>query len=245
MTPLRNLALFARAPTPGKSKTRLIPRLGAQGACDFAEAALIDILHLMSEIEQSRRTLFYTPKDAGPGLQKMLQREALSDFWELQPQPDTEDLGGRLQAALEYLQTGNASVQAVTSSSPDLNAVATFIGMDCFDLTPDSVCQSMDLVSGSKSTAHIVDAMDGGYVLLTIPLACDGDRVFSNIAWSTDRTGQMQKQRLHEAGLKCDVGEALSDVDEPEDLDRLWETRVDWSAGFPLTTRFMQGVMET
>lgn len=39
MTPLR-IVIFAKAPHPGRVKTRLIPALGAQGAAALAERML-------------------------------------------------------------------------------------------------------------------------------------------------------------------------------------------------------------
>lgn len=234
MPALHNLALLTRAPEPGRSKTRLIPRLEAQGACAFASAALLDTLHLLREVPSCRRVLFYTPRTAGPDLHHLLEREDLAQSWELQPQPDAADLGGRLQAALEHMQT---------ASSSSATATATFIGMDCLDLTPGLVQASMERVQESHRAAHMIPAHDGGYVLLSVPLACDSGRLFSEITWSTERTGEMQRLRLGEAGLVCEVGGALADVDEPEDLERLGKTRGDWGARFPRTLEYLETVM--
>lgn len=227
------LALLARAPTPGRSKTRLIPRLGPEGASSFAQAALTDLLHLSSRIPSCRHILFYTPTSSGSGLRDLLEREGLNGAWELHPQPETGDLGGRLGAALEHVQqTGEVEAGTVT-----------FIGMDCFDLTPDSVLASMKTVSESNGKACMIPALDGGYVLLTLPLKCKSDAIFSGIEWSTSKTGQMQSQRLADAGLVCELAEALPDVDEPEDLERLWRGRESKERDFPRTMTFLDGVM--
>lgn len=234
------LALLARAPTLGKSKTRLIPRLGQEGACSFAHAALTDLLHLMRTVPSCHRILFYTPKDAGPHLQAYLERERLDGSWELQCQPDTPDLGGRLAGALECLQNIGGKAQSGAA-----RPTVTFIGMDCFELTVQSVSTSMHKVSANDGTANMTPACDGGYVMLTVPLHCDGKKIFSGIPWSTDRTGQMQLQRLRDAGLTCDAEvPALPDVDEPQDLERLWATRQTKLSDFPRTMDFLGKVMQ-
>ena len=46
------LQLFARLPVPGKVKTRLIPVLGAEGACALHEQLLADRLALLRDCEQ-------------------------------------------------------------------------------------------------------------------------------------------------------------------------------------------------
>lgn len=115
--------------------------------------------------------------------------------------------------------------------------------MDCFDLTLSSIQSSMKVVSTSTDRAHMVAALDGGYVLLTVPLSCRGDEIFSQIEWSTDRTGQMQIQRLRDAGIECELTEPLHDVDEPEDLDRLWRDRESKEGNFPRTMEFLKKAM--
>lgn len=235
---LHTLALLARAPTPGRSKTRLIPALGADGACEFAKAALTDLLHLMATIPSCRRILFYTPAESRAGLQSLLNQEGLGSSWQLECQSDTPDLGGRLSGALEVIQQTFGSEGSKATPRPSV----TFMGMDCFDLTPERVQNSMHAVSECSGKAHMHPALDGGYVLLTVPLHCDAKTIFSEIAWSTNQTGKMQIQRLNAAGLTCDLGEELPDVDEPEDLETLWE-RHSSSSDFPRTMRYLNEVM--
>ena len=43
------LVLFARAPVPGESKTRLIPALGAAGAAELYRCFLLDALASIAE----------------------------------------------------------------------------------------------------------------------------------------------------------------------------------------------------
>ena len=235
---LHTLTLLARAPTPGRSKTRLFPALGADGACEFAKAALIDLLHLMAAIPSCRRMLFYTPAESRGNLQLLLDQEGLASSWQLECQSNTPDLGGRLSGALERIQQTFSPDDSGTASKPTV----TFMGMDCFDLTPGRVQESMHVVSESPGKAHMIPALDGGYVLLTVPLHCDAKTIFSEIAWSTNQTGEMQERKLDAAGLTCQLGQELPDVDEPKDLETLWE-RHSSNSDFPRTMHYLRSVM--
>ncbi|GAB7359200.1 hypothetical protein MBLNU230_g5267t1 [Neophaeotheca triangularis] len=238
------LGLLARAPTPGRSKTRLNPRLGPDGACTFAKAALTDLLHLTGTLPSCRRILFYTPATARPELQALLKSESLNDSWELQCQSETPDLGGRLSGALDFIQNSHRSPTQSTAGVVSVSRPSvTFIGMDCFDLTPGTFSTAMHWPSTHHGNAFMIPAYDGGYVLLTVPLDCSGEAIFSQISWSSDQTGQMQVQRLMDAGLTCDVAQALPDVDEPADLDGLWKTREDKQTPFPRTMAYLSTVM--
>ncbi|EER27043.1 hypothetical protein CPC735_023790 [Coccidioides posadasii C735 delta SOWgp] len=238
-TPRRHLALFARLPSPGKCKTRLIPRLGAEGASTFAQAALIDILHLFSTNPSAcQKTFFYTPTTAHEEILHLLRQESLDSSWSIHPQPDHPDLGARLSDALIHLRNRlKTTVASLAEQS------VTFIGMDCFDLTPTLVESSMACISSTPKVAHMYPARDGGYALLTVPLGCDAERVFRNIPWSCERTGAVQIERLREAGLSCVVGEVLGDVDDPADLEELWMKRDGRKREYPRTIAYLESNM--
>ena len=55
------VAVFARAPQPGRAKTRLVPVLGPQGAADFQAALLTDTIHKVETLSKiAARWLFRT-----------------------------------------------------------------------------------------------------------------------------------------------------------------------------------------
>lgn len=226
---------MARFPSPGKCKTRLIPRLGAEGACAFALAALSDLLHLYASL-WLRKTLLYTPESAREEIEDFLRREQLQDAWGIYPQVTTPDLGGRLRGALGYVK---GLSQDQESASLQTGSV-TFIGMDCFDLDTARIQRSAALVMSTK--AHILPARDGGYVLLSVPVNCQ-DAIFDRITWSSSQTCAAQIKRLVETGLECEIGEVLDDVDEPEDLDRLCSRRADKLTNYPRTMKFLEAAM--
>src|SRR5436190_19055330 len=49
------VAIFTRAPVPGKAKTRLIPRLGPEGAAKFQAALISDAIRKVSRLVSSGR----------------------------------------------------------------------------------------------------------------------------------------------------------------------------------------------
>lgn len=239
--PRHHLALFARFPYPGQCKTRLIPRLGVDGACSFARAALVDILHHFAGLLCARKTLFFTPVTAMPHILQLLEEESLLSLWGLQPQVDSPNLGDRLFKGFEHIKSLEDDVllaDEITSKS-----TVTFIGMDCFDLTCATVEDSMSLVSSTPDKAHMIPAVDGGYTLLTIPLNCDSNTIFDSIPWSCSQTGYVQRKRLEETGLTCLMDEPRFDVDEPNDLERLWESRHGKHDAYPRVFEYLERVM--
>lgn len=239
--PNQHLALFARFPYPGKCKTRLIPRLGAEGACSFAYASQLDILHLFASMPFCHKTLSYTPEASRSDVEHFLHRESLSSSWDIHAQSNTPVLGDRLIAAMEFLRKRKSTT--LLESTPVASGSVTFMAMDCFDLTIPLLQRSMSFVSSSPKRAYMVPACDGGYVLLTVPLDCDATQIFTQVPWSCDRTGNVQLERLTQAGLECAVGEALPDVDEPDDLDALWETRQKKRDSYPRVFAYLETIM--
>lgn len=237
-----------------------MPRLGADGAYAFALAALTDVMHHLAVLPV-HKTLFYTPATASSDIASFLARESLQSPWDICPQVPGDgamssslDLGARLSAVLERIQTlvlGSTRPNSSESTAPLLASpvAVTFIGMDCFDLTPSTILDSMSLVSATTTAAaaaaaaHMLPARDGGYVLLTVPLTC-ASSVFHRIPWSENQTARVQIDRLEEAGLSCVVGDVLDDVDDPQDLERLWEARGQKKFdAYPRTMKYLEAVM--
>lgn len=238
--PTSHLLLFAKVPSAGSSKTRLIPRLGPVGSSDFALAALTDVLHLFTTLSPAiQKTIFYAPASSRSAISSLVSSRQLLEEWSVQPQSESasgtaEDLGWRLSSALS--QIGSSDVKSGS---------VTFIGMDCFTLLPAHVEDSIRLVT-ETGKAHMIPAVDGGYVLLTVPADCPA-AVFRGIPWSCEKTGRMQRERLEESGVGCLVGAEMADVDEVEDLDRLLDEvtggrMVTLSSTHPRTAASLEGL---
>lgn len=108
MTLRITLVVLAKAPCPGRSKTRLAPVFGHLGAADLARAALADTLETVSRVDAARRLLVVEGELADPP----------RDF-DLEPQVDGP-LGDRIAAALALA-----------------DGPALLIGMDTPQLTAD------------------------------------------------------------------------------------------------------------
>jgi uncharacterized protein len=66
MTLRLTLVVLAKAPCPGRSKTRLAPVFGSQGAAELARAALEDTLDTVSRVDAARRLLVVDGELAEP-----------------------------------------------------------------------------------------------------------------------------------------------------------------------------------
>jgi hypothetical protein len=188
------IVIFAKAPVPGRVKTRLIPALGAEGAAKLAaemlEHTVAEALASGLEVE-----LCGAPDPAtwygGARVHLTTQGEG--------------DLGQRLHRAAErVLATQNILL----------------IGADCPALNAPHLCAAADALERHDAVIH--PAEDGGYVLLG--LRRFDASLFEGIAWSTNTVAEETLARIDALGWSIDIRETLADIDEPSDLHRHPET---------------------
>lgn len=191
-----SLHVLARAPVPGRVKTRLIPALGEEGACDLQRLLLERTLHLPAEGFSERFLWLDDFPDAS--LQALSERLG----WTLVEQP-AGDLGERMWriAAL-----GLADSDAVL-----------LIGNDCPALDGDYLSDACAALQ--RRPAVLGPAEDGGYVLLGLRKV--NPLLFESIPWGTDRVFQLTCERLQQLDWDHHLLPSLWDVDRPEDLSRL------------------------
>jgi len=194
-----SLAILAKAPLPGRAKTRLIPALGPEGAAQLHARLLRHTLATALAATPAHRITLWTALDhAHPLFLELAERHAIT----LRPQPDG-DLGERMQRAL-----GEAGGPAMV------------IGSDCPMLTPAL------LGSCTEALRHhdvvCLPAEDGGYALLG---AHHSDpRLFDTIPWGTGRVMAETRERIAALGWRLACPATVWDVDRPEDLARLSAT---------------------
>ena len=187
---MTRIVIFAKAPVPGRVKTRLIPALGAEGAADLARRML-------------ERTL---EEAAASGLAVELCGEPDAEAWgELLPPvpffPQGEgDLGERLARAAARVLAERQNV--------------LLIGADCPGLDRDMLRQAADALSTHDTVLY--PAEDGGYVLLG--LRRFDASLFDGISWSSATVAAETLERIAALGWTVHVGPTLADVDEPSDL---------------------------
>jgi glycosyltransferase A (GT-A) superfamily protein (DUF2064 family) len=214
--PSHYLLLFAKYPYHGKVKTRLEPALGAAKVQEFAMTALLEALQYFGSLSGQKIAGLtckcvwcFAPSAASTDVNDFLRQHGLSSTWEAWPQIDEAScLGDRLSAAVQRA----ASIEVVNQS---IKQTCTLIGSDCFDLTTRHIIAGFEIASISNT--FMLPASDGGYVQLSLPVNTPAPS-FDNIRWSTAETAKDQISQLQSLGRTVEVGETLSDVDEPKDL---------------------------
>lgn len=194
------VAILAKAPIPGFAKTRLIPRLGADGAAALQRWLLRRTVATALAAGVGPVSLWATPDAAHADVLACAAPGRL----DLRVQPDG-DLGARMQAAL------------------DADAAATLVvGTDCPALDAATLHRAARALAAGDD-AVLGPAEDGGYVLLGLARrrAAAHAALFEGITWGTPTVLATTRRRLAAAGLVWSELPALWDVDTAEDYDRL------------------------
>ena len=195
------LIIFTRYPEPGKTKTRLIPVLGPEGAADLHRQMVDSTLTWARQLKNHSAISLEVRYEGGDEYQI---RQWLGPDIPCCPQANG-DLGARMaQAFHEAFSAGMARV--------------IIVGTDCPGLTGNLVqtaCEALmdnDVVLGP--------AKDGGYYL--IGLRKPVPQLFGGIPWGTGEVLFKTLRIAADLKLRVFLLEPLDDVDRPEDLD-IWE----------------------
>lgn len=192
------IAIFAKAPIAGFAKTRLIPRLGAEGAAKLQEELILRTVATALRAEIGPVHIWCAPDSGHPVFTDLARRHTIG----LADQA-FGTLGERMHEVF-VMETAQAST--------------LLIGVDCPPLTARHlrVCAERLLTRD----AVFLPAEDGGYVL--VGLRRPEQHVFENISWGGSTVMQTTRRRLREAKLTWSEPQVLWDLDLPTDLDR-WE----------------------
>jgi hypothetical protein len=192
------IAVLAKAPVAGFAKTRLVPRLGAEGAARLQAALTERAVRTACEAGLGPVTLWCAPDPGHPSFAGLAGLAGLA----LAAQRGA-DLGARM-AQVVAAQAGPGGVLV--------------IGTDCPVLTAQHLRLSASALAAGDD-AVLLPAEDGGYVL--IGLRVPRPEVFEGVAWGSERVLAETRVRLRALGLRWSEPATLWDVDRPEDLDRL------------------------
>lgn len=191
------LIIFTRYPEPGKTKTRLIPLLGAEGAARFQRQMTEQTLAQVKELK-AFRPLSVEVHFAG-GNQQLMQDWLGSDI--IYRQQSEGDLGRRMTLAFkDSFSAGMTGVVIIGTDCPDLNAQLMVKAFHALEQN--------DLVLGP--------ALDGGYYLIGLRRLIP--ELFTGISWST---AEVLEQTISIAERLMQVIAflpLLNDIDRPEDL---------------------------
>jgi len=194
------LIVFARAPVPGRAKTRLAPLLGEEGAARLHARLLRKTLRTALAAGFDGVHLYCTPRIAGPFFRALGRRHGVR----LHTQ-GRGDLGERMYRALRR-HTG-----------------AVLIGCDCPALTPRDL-QAARRALRAGADAVFSPAEDGGYALIGLRRA--SRLLFTGIRWGGAGVMEQTRARLRRLGWRWKELRTVWDVDRPEDVLRLRRERL-------------------
>lgn len=195
------LIIFTRYPEPGKTKTRMIPALGAAGAAQLQGQMTEHTLVQVNGLQELRGVL---PEIHFTGATQAQMQDWLGTEWVYRPQA-SGNLGERLIVAFAgAFAAGGKRVIAIGTDCPSLSPAILNRGFEQL--------QDFDLVMGS--------AIDGGYYL--IGLCQPIPRLFHDINWGTAQVRQQTIDIAKILNLNIAYLPTLQDVDRPEDLP-IWQ----------------------
>jgi rSAM/selenodomain-associated transferase 1 len=177
------LIVLAKAPVPGRVKTRLCPPCTPQQAARIAEASLLDTVAAANRSGFERRVLAL---DGAPG-------PWLPRGWAVVPQV-AGDLGRRLDGAF-------------AAAEPP----ALLIGMDTPQLDAALLDRARSILLAGDCDGVLGPAFDGGYWAIGFSRRVHG--AFHHVPMSTARTGAVQIRRLRALGLRTRMLTPLRDID--------------------------------
>jgi rSAM/selenodomain-associated transferase 1 len=218
----RALVVFAKPPTAGVAKTRLVEALGVDGAASVASAMLDDTFTLCEGVR--------LPSGEVPGLvvayaeskeyfEDAVECRMAYDRWRLLAQ-GKGNLGERLDKALADM-------------APQEDDLTVFIGMDAPHLPARLIVEAFERLVEARAVLGPCD--DGGYYLVGVKGRWPTG-ILAPVGWSTPEAMADTAAAFERAGMDCAVLEPWYDVDDLADLGRLGEDLKEMDAGaMPMT----------
>lgn len=193
-----HLIVMLKYPTPGEVKTRLVPAMGKQRACELYRLLVRHTLATAREFA-SRADVKVKALVAGAPHERAVL-EWIGEGIDFQPQGDG-DLGARMVRALKESFVNGASA-------------AVLLGGDCPELGVQQLERAFDILKTKELV--IGPAADGGYYLIGLRRFVPA--IFRNISWSTDTVLTETLIAAELEGLAFELLETLHDIDVPDDL---------------------------
>ena len=194
-----HLIVFGRYPIPGKTKTRLIPKLGHAGAASLQRRLTERTVATSRHCAHRTGARLVFCHDGGD--EKKLRQWLGGRHIHYVPQA-TGDLGGRMHVAMKSAFDGGA--RKVVLVGTDIPGITATILEQAFDALGNH-----DLVMGPST--------DGGYWLVGMRRPAN---IFAGIAWSTPDVREQTLALARQKGMKPYLLDRLADLDIPEDLIR-------------------------
>jgi rSAM/selenodomain-associated transferase 2/rSAM/selenodomain-associated transferase 1 len=204
----QRLIIFTRYPEAGKTKTRLIPALGEQGAADLqrqmTEHTLQQAIAFLSETDLEPISL--EVRFAG-GTQQQMQAWLGDKFPEHHITYTSQGEG----------DLGDRMLRAFRDAFQEKIERAIIIGIDCPDI--DRSILQPGFTQLKNHELILGQATDGGYYLIGLSRLIP--ELFSGIDWGSDRVLSQTLAIAQNLGISRELLPELADIDRPEDLHLL------------------------
>lgn len=195
------LIIFTRYPEPGKTKTRLIPSLGPDGAAGLHRRMTEHTLTVARQLRSYRPVSVEVRYEGG---NKHLVEQWLGPDISSLPQ-GRGDLGRRMARA--FREAFQAGMDRVVLVGTDIPGITARILLGAFE-------------NLSYNNMVLGPVRDGGYYLIGLRQAFP--QLFADMPWGTGKVLKRTRQISDDLGLSVVLLETLEDVDRPEDL-HLWK----------------------
>ena len=189
------LIVFAKAPRPGRCKTRLARRMGHGLATRCYQAMTEQVVAQATRLAPGAVVLAVAPDTRHPFFKRLarvygcrLRRQARGD------------LGRRMHHALAQAQRADGTALVVGTDQPDLDGGRMAELLERATERPACVMAPTD---------------DGGY--WTIGGQQTPAELFRGVAWSTPRVAGQTRQAARRLGLACIEGPRMRDIDDYRD----------------------------
>jgi hypothetical protein len=194
------LLVVAKAPEPGRAKTRLAATVGDRVAAEIAAAALLDTLDAVAAAPVSARVVALTG-DMNAATNAAEIRQLLQSFTVIPQRGD--DFGARLVNA-------HADAAALSPTFPVLQ-----IGMDTPQVTADLLTGCARQLQRAPAVLGL--ARDGGWWVLGVAAPALAE-CLRTIPMSVPDTGELTLKALRDKGIDVTTVETLADVDVVDDV---------------------------
>lgn len=195
------LGIFAKAPRPGRSKTRLSPLLGSEGAAQLYRAFLLDTLdfvRLCYRESPGKVTLLAADEEDIPVLEPLAAERGFSCIVQ-----EGSNLGERM------FHAWNCVVK------PEQGAI--LVGTDAPTLPPWLLRRAQDVTRSLSASGYVLGpAVDGGFYLVGSKAAPEW--LCGEVRWSSESTYEDTVRSAARAKLHGHSLRPWYDVDSPEDL---------------------------
>ena len=187
------IIIFAKAPIPGRVKTRLRPPLTPETAAGLYDCLVRDTLELMLRFAGRADVELHTDAET----------DAWGEYGLARRRQGEGALGAKMLGALAraLLEEDRPQAIIVGSDSPALRA------------------EDIEWLLEAQEDVALGPTEDGGYYAI----ACRALKkdMFAGVSWSTAKTMRETVAAVRACGLSVAIGAPSFDVDTPADLERI------------------------